>query len=297
MPLPYWVDCRAFTLEERRNHETKCLRALHKKLIVAKLKGKPYRVLLIEYILGGTGGELSKHFLECLAPLLAMFEIVMIADEVLTGGHVGPTMAMTNTMPSLFLERVEFITMGKFLQCGLVLQKIPKKPTHRELRGSSTHYDFGKACMLWSMVSERQKTGVITERRKQALRCLKIDDRDKEARWGQGLLIFMTLTRNPVHTGLKNRCLPMMEPNLKLTRLRCISSNWTRSTLCNELKQAALEWIEKQDKQYEDSGDGFVSVLTDYMFSDKPVRDHGIIKFRHEDLEKFMGNQRAARME
>ena len=296
VPLPYWVNCRAFTLKQRREHETKCLRALHKKLIVAKLKGKPYRVLLIEYILGGTGGELSKHFLERLAPLLATLEIVVIADEVLTAGRVGPTMAMTNSMPSLFQERVEFVTMGKFLECGLVLQKIPKKPTHRELRGSSTHYVFGKACMLWSIVSERQKTGVITERRKQALRCLKIDDSDKESRWGKGLLIFTRLTRNLVHTGLKNWCLPMMEPNLKLTRLRCISSNWTRSTLCDELKQSALEWIEKQDKQYEDSGDGFVSVLTDYMFSDKPVRDNGIIKFRHEDLEKFMGKRTAERL-
>ena len=299
VPLPYWVDCRAFTLKERRDHETKCLRALHKKLIVAKLKGLPYRVLLIEYILGGTGGELSKHFLERLAPLLATLDIVVIADEVLTGGRVGPTMAMTNSMPSSFVDRVEFITMGKFLECGLVLQKIPKKPTHcnQELRGSSTHYDFGKACMVWSMVSERQKTGVITERRKQALRCLKIGDRDNEAKWGQGLLIFTRLTRNPVHTGLKNRCLPMMEPSLKLSRLRCISSNWTRSTLCKELKQAALEWIEKQDKHLEDSRDGFVAVLTDYLFSDKPVRDNGgVVKFRHEDLEEFMGKQRAEKL-
>ena len=115
VPLPYWVNCKDLTSGQHRAHEAKCLRALHKKLIIAKLKGKPYRALLIEYVLGGSGAGLSAEFLESIESLLKVFGIVMIADEILTGGCCGPTMAMTSAMPKSFCECVEFITMGKFL--------------------------------------------------------------------------------------------------------------------------------------------------------------------------------------
>ena len=40
--------------------EQKCLIALHQKLLIAQFAGKPFRALLMEYLLGGNGGELSE---------------------------------------------------------------------------------------------------------------------------------------------------------------------------------------------------------------------------------------------
>ena len=44
----------------------------------------------------------------------------IVVDEIMTGGH---TKAMLSTMekPKIFRKSVQFITMGKWLKCGMVL--------------------------------------------------------------------------------------------------------------------------------------------------------------------------------
>lgn len=89
--LPYWISKAAeYSLSDREEHEDKCLRHLHYVLLDAKARGKPFRAILVEYVLSGNGGELSTRFLVKLGRLLNAFDIIVIADEVLTGGRVGP---------------------------------------------------------------------------------------------------------------------------------------------------------------------------------------------------------------
>ena len=108
------LDNADMALSEWEDYETKCYEYLCRTLFVAQINGKPYKVLMLEYVLGGCGAELRPEFLERLAGPLKQFHIAVIADEVLTGARVGPTMTMTTSQPTAFKECVEVITMGKF---------------------------------------------------------------------------------------------------------------------------------------------------------------------------------------
>lgn len=239
--------CENFTREEMLEHEAKCLRHLHKILIMAALEGRPYRVLLLEYILGGNGGELSGRFLIKLARLLKVFDVVVVADEILTGGRVGPGMVMTTSVPEEFQERVEYITMGKFMHCALILKKIPTKPTHQDemLRGTSTTQDAGEAYSLWVSVSALLKKGAIKRRQKQVLQKLKLTKHTDEV-WGRGLLLFISKSRMSLYKGLKNRVLPMLMTNIPVRALSCRPSKWNRSTVTEYLRSGAIEWMDAQ---------------------------------------------------
>ena len=247
--LPHWVDCQKFTLEEKEAYEDKCLRQLHKLLLVAKLKGTPFKALLVEYILSGNGGELSYRYLRKLGILLKAYDVIVVADEVLTGGRVGPTMAMTTApgMPKEFVERVEWITMGKFMLCAIILNRIPNKPTGKSerLRGTSTVHEAGRAFCLWQEVSTRMKAGFVERRKEQVLTKLGVDDNTENA-WGSGLLLFHQGTRWQMTKGLKNRALPMMDTSVPVRKLGIRKSHWCRSTVTEMLKDRAAEWMQSQ---------------------------------------------------
>ena len=161
------IDSEAYS-EELEKYEDQCLRLLQKKLLsrILNPKAKEVRVILLEYLLSGNGGELRVEFLVKLGRLLKAFGVKVIADEVLTGGRVGPTMTMTQSLPKEWKENVEYVTMGKWTGCGLVLKRAPSKPVpvQEQLRGYSTKQECGEVFQLWQLVAKKIDNGDIQKR-------------------------------------------------------------------------------------------------------------------------------------
>jgi hypothetical protein len=244
--FPYWVECGKFSDEDRKDIEAKCLFALQKRILISLMAGNPYRAILLELMLCGNGGELSNQFLEKLGFLAKKYGIRIIVDEVMTGGRVGPKMAMTCRTPICFRNQVEYITMGKVFNCGLVLKKIPNRPNQNdERRGTSTHLEAGEACMKWSEIQDRLERDFPERRRKEVVSIFKL--RSNEESWGNGCLIFTSKSRTWVSKGLKLRLLPMLETK-KLRKGTTKYSRWNRSSLCNTLLSSVNEWLEHMDK-------------------------------------------------
>jgi len=244
--FPYWIECAQLAEKERTEIETKCLYALQKRILIRLMVGEPYKAILFELILGGNGGELSNSFLRKLGCLMSKYGITIIVDEVMTGGRVGPSMTMTSSCPKDFRDKVGFVTMGKVFNCGVVLRKVPKTPiVSNNTRGNSTHLDAGEACMKWKEIQDRLDRGFPEQRRKQVLTLMKTLER--EDCWGKGCLIFTSKSRPSVSKGLKQRLLPMLE-NKKLRKNATKQSEWNRSSVCNVLKNRAIQWLEHMDE-------------------------------------------------
>lgn len=195
VPLPYHVpgaaaDADVEDLEER------CLRAFHKRLIARSLAGKRGCVLLLEYVLGGNGTNLSDRFLKKLAKVCKKNHCTVVADEILTGARAeGDWMCMTPSKPKEWIEIVEYITMGKFVNKALVLKKIPRKPTAGEkIRGTSTMEDCGGPYAIWDSVWKLRQAGAITTRKQEVVDALGLEKRRADV-WGTGLLIFTSVKR------------------------------------------------------------------------------------------------------
>lgn len=302
-PMPYYVPNPQFTEEEENDLEEKCLRSLHKKLLIGKLTGKPFRALLMEYILGGNGGMLSPRYLKKLGTLCKQMDVVIVADEVLTGGRVGPGMVMTTSMPPEFLECVKFITVGKFLGCAVILKQIPKKPTRagEKLRGTSTSQHVGSALRRWERCHERQEAGDVEKRRSQVVRKLHLK---KKEHWGKGLLMFCTLRRSQNGKSLKNRLLPMLATDVALDKQHCARSAWTRCEVTKTIVGTTYDWLTAQDSGYHaDPELAFLSEVVDFLFSaaisqrEKPnTPDAGYIRFRPNDVITYIGPKKAEKL-
>ena len=265
--LPYMIDNADMALSEWEDYETKCYEYLYRTLFVAQINGKPYKVLMLEYVLGGCGAELRPEFLERLAGLLKQFHIAVIADEVLTGARVGPTMTMTTSQPTAFKECVEVITMGKFLNCAIVLRKRPNKPIEVEepIRGTSTHLDCSHACRIFISATNNQR--LIPSRRRQVLHKFGFGGKaDTELHWGRGLLVFTNVSRPQLTRGLKNRLLPMIE-NTKIRKSRCVTTTWNRSSVAKLVKKKVEDWLCMQEKDASSSLSTFQVSLVEYIFA------------------------------
>ena len=294
VPLPYHVPSEWLDPDLLRRHEEECLEHLHRRLLLAMLVGQPYRALVLEYMLGGNGGILSVDFLKRLARVLEKFQVVIVADEILTGARVGPSIAMTTTLPDCIQERVEFITLGKFISCGVVLRRTPKKPVDigARIRGFSTQADCGLASRLFDEVVKRLESGLLQERRKEVLKVMKCLHPDTyEDSWGKGLQIYTAFGRGAVMKGLKCRLLPRLEKS-KLRRLDPKRSIWNRSTVCKGLVETTSEWIQRQ---YVDNLQGehcYNSILVNYVTSRQISEQDEYLAFRYEELIDFVGKKK-----
>jgi len=215
---------------------------------------------MLELILGGSGGELSPRFLSLFGRLCVSMNVTIIADEIMTGGRVGPGMTVTQNSPIEFRQAVGYITMGKIMNCGLVLERKPNSPQEGSVRGSSTTMDAGEACRLWLRVVERLDR--IPERRQEVITLLGFA-KDAEMHWGVGCLVFTNKARVSITKGLKNRHLPMLEDS-KLRKGSCITTEWTRSSVCERLLTASLSWIEENERLMVRK-DPFVSAIVDFI--------------------------------
>lgn len=296
VPLPYHVPCEWLDNKSLDVYENRCLLHLHYRLLLACFIGKPIRAILLEYILGGNGGELSVKFLRRLGHLLQHFNVAVVVDEILTGGRVGPDMTMTTGMPAVFLECVQSITMGKIMGCGLVLVKKPKtvQELPEVLRGFSTQAECGLPSKLFDEVVKRIQAGMIQQRRNEVLKLMGCLGADKEEdHWGQGTQIYTTYSRGSVLQGLRNRCLPRLERS-KLKKNSAVRSKWTRKTVCMALVGSVDEWILCQHARTLTGEHAFKSSLVFFLI-DK-ISTHGrsedrYVNFRTEEVENFLGKK------
>ena len=283
--LPYHVPCEDISARQIYEYEQKCLVALHKKLLVAQFAGKPYRALLMEYLLGGNGGELSHRFLERLAPILHKFNVCVIADEIMTAGRVSvTTMTMTTTLPKIFSSQVVFITTGKFTDSGMVLKKVMPKPLelNEALRGTTTHFPIARACAMWGEVMARVETGIVSQRKTTVLKAINLE---KSQHWGHGCLIFIQRNRPGCIRGLGCRLLPMLEAKLKIGKLRSNSTSWSRSTVCKRLISAGDEWI-VQMRQNDEENNPILLELVEFIGSQS--NSDSVIQFTDAELAEHI---------
>lgn len=243
--FPYHIPNDALDDEVLQELENKCLQALDERLMTSALMGNAIKALLMEYILAGSGGELTERFLVKLSRVLKRFNVVIIADEVMTGGRVGPTFARTSILPNEFQERVAFITLGKSIGCGIVLEKTVGVLAENKGRGNSTTIEEGEAYHKIRAIYNRIKDNWITIKRDKILSTLKLTGtKNTNHHWGQGLLIFVSKARPGVMGCLKNRLLAKLEVHskTKLT-LGCKNTEWNRVTVNNHLMEATRAWL------------------------------------------------------
>ena len=111
----------------------------------------------MEITLASNGSTVSDRALTILGHLAHVHDFGIVVDEIMTGGH---TKAMLSTMekPKIFQKSVQFITMGKWLKCGMVLgskrqQTIRNKLLSQQLpRGASTGINGNEAYTIYSEV-------------------------------------------------------------------------------------------------------------------------------------------------
>lgn len=296
VPLPYHVPSSRIKPSEVKNYENRCLLHLHQRLVYATLTGSPFKALLLEFVLGGNGGELSTNFLKDLGKLLKHFKVVVVADEVMTGGRNSSSVTLSTTMPREFFSCVQYITLGKFVGCGMVLTRKTREPldVRAPLRGFSTQAECGLPSKLFQEVLERMKAGMVEKRRSQVLKLMNCDGLGKEEdHWGRGMQIYTTYTRGNILYGLKNRLLPRLEMS-KLRKNGVSRSKWTRSTVSEALRATADEWIQRQQLRMWEGEHSFVFGIITCVFDKAQfeVFNHNKgITFRAEDVIQFLGKR------
>lgn len=119
IPLPYSIE-GVMCPRELSIYENTCLKKIHLQCLYARLKGCAYKCILLELMLCGNGATLSDQALIMLGKLSVIHDFTFIVDEIMTGGRTG-TMLLLETKPKAFVDRVSHVTLGKWLQAGLVL--------------------------------------------------------------------------------------------------------------------------------------------------------------------------------
>ena len=117
--LPYSIE-GVMEYDDLRLYEDDCMKHLHMLCNYNKVMKKPVTCILLELSLASNGATLSDRALSILAELAGIHGFGIVVDEIMTGGR---TKRMLSTMdkPKNFQKSVDFITMGKWLKCGMVL--------------------------------------------------------------------------------------------------------------------------------------------------------------------------------
>lgn len=287
VPLPYHAGGKDFSEEELREYERECLVAIQHKLRFGVCTGKPYRALLLEYVLGGNGGQLSADFLAKLAPILEKYCVKVVADEVLTGGgRGGPSMAMTSQQPKAFQRCVSYITMGKWFGAAVVLQRRPNGPQSVLVasRGCSTHAKTSHICLMWKIVQQKIADGCALDRRRNVTKKLGLGD--PETVWGVCLLVYSFKARKRTFYSLKLRDLPMLA-NTAIQPGPRICTDWTRSKVTRYLMEIARAWI-AQVFQQQMAEDIMMAEMLIHTDKQQPDNSQCVCLFRVEDFQEAL---------
>ena len=119
IPLPYFIEGKLFD-DDLRKYEIECLEHLHILCLYNKVMKKKVTCILMEIILASNGSTVSDRALTILGELAHLHKFGIVVDEIMTGGRT-KTMLSSLEKPKIFQKSVEFITMGKWLKCGMVL--------------------------------------------------------------------------------------------------------------------------------------------------------------------------------
>ena len=152
--LPYSIE-GAMSYDNLCQYEDECLEHLLILCLYNKVMKNKVTCILMEITLASNGSTLSDRALTILGELARLHDFGIVVDEIMTGGH---TKKMLSTMekPKIFQKAVEFITMGKWLKCGMVLgskrqQTILQDLLSRQLpHGASTGIDGNEAYTIFS---------------------------------------------------------------------------------------------------------------------------------------------------
>ena len=207
--LPYSIE-GVMEYDDLRLYEDDCMKHLHMLCNYNKVMKKPVTIILLELSLASNGATLSDRALSILAELAGIHGFGIVVDEIMTGGR---TKRMLSTMdkPKNFQKSVDFITMGKWLKCGMVLSSKRQHTMQRELlerqlpRGASTGIDGNEAFSIFAEVVNNLEN--IDNRRRAVLNRCHV--REKDA-WGKGLHIFIPGKRDGILAGTRNRLLPLI---------------------------------------------------------------------------------------
>ena len=117
--LPYSIE-GTMSYDNLRQYEDECLEHLHILCLYNKVMKNKVTCILMEITLASKGSTLSDHALTILGELARLHDFSIVVDEIMTGGR---TKKMLSAMekPKIFQKAVEFITMGKWLKCRMVL--------------------------------------------------------------------------------------------------------------------------------------------------------------------------------
>jgi Aminotransferase class I and II len=247
-----------------KEFENDCFRALHLRCLFARCQGAPIKALLLELVLAGCGATLSDRALQMLAKLAKQHNFVVVVDEIMTGGRTG-SMLLLSQKPECFRSVVAFVTMGKWMKCGLVLMsqhEAIRRQSGREIdltsfRGPSTYQDCYEARLYWRQVMNLQSNA--SDRRKDILSQLKVDEAEA---WGEGCLIFAPISRKDSAQGLKNRFLPMLDgPDRDKFLFDRSGPSWSKSFVNDSVREAATAWLQYKAPYISDTVEGNVLYL------------------------------------
>ena len=106
--------------------------------------------------LASNGATLRNCALTILGQLAHWHDFGIVVDEIMTGGQT-TKMLLTLENPEIFQQSVEFVTMGKWLKCGMVLASKQQQTILRDLlarqlpHGASTGIDGNEVYTLFQL--------------------------------------------------------------------------------------------------------------------------------------------------
>ena len=152
--LPYFIE-GTICDDNQHKYENECLEHLHILCLYNKVMKKKVTCILMEITLASNGSTVCDHALTIFGHLAHLHDFGIVLDEIMTGGHT-KTMLSTMEKPKIFQKSVEFITIAKWLKCGMVLgskrqQTIRNKLLSKQLpRGASTGIKGNEAYNIFS---------------------------------------------------------------------------------------------------------------------------------------------------
>jgi len=294
VPFPYHIPNKTLDMTHLACLENTCIALLEKKLLLAKLSGTPYKALLMEYMLTGNGAELTHVFKVKLGLLLKKYAIVVIADEVMTGGRVGPELVMTLSQPIEFKERVKYITLGKIFDCGLTLECCSVGLGRNPQRGTSTELELAQAYNILTKIRELQTKGMIETTQQKFLRAFDLTFDDDEHLWGKGLLLFSSKSRSTVKMGLRNRYLPQIGDSKRLRKGSVTESECTSTWVNKMMIGSATSWLKSCNMVLNKRYSPVLLIISEYMISqdDSTISDGIYVK----DLLECISQKRQEEM-
>ena len=263
VPLPYCIPVKGFRMDshEVKSLENKCLEYIRRRCILAALKERPVKALILELILAGCGAVLSDRFLRELANLSRHHDFFIVVDEILTGGRCTSDFLVTKEKPKEFIDRVSHVTLGKWPKCGIVLRhrKIFPIPDDVVCRGNSTVFDLREAYAMAKRLF--QLNGNIAARRAQTLQKIKVQE---EESWGQGCLIFCCRVHSSSQRAIKCRYLPLLDDRKFTPCIKFLDNkNLTIPIIQQRLWEDVLRWAPERDFIASEQEHQIVSYLLD----------------------------------